>query len=207
MSSYEYELQIAHLSVRFQEIVPLSPGNVLVIEDSEPASKWLALISNALNRAHHESLNCSDSNTNSNDQSKSNIFNKQSLKAFSKSLRAESEILKSCNCSNDPAFPNRRRGRKLGSAAFDINDPGIEEFLSIAEISVPKKEKYKLVASKQMVGIFLTIWARRELVEDIGHVRISYIGRGIMGYLGNKVTLLLQLYYPLLSNFWTKILR
>ncbi|VAI04117.1 unnamed protein product [Triticum turgidum subsp. durum] len=34
----------------FQEVVPLNAGNVLVIEDNEPASRWLALINQALNR-------------------------------------------------------------------------------------------------------------------------------------------------------------
>ncbi|KAF0889080.1 hypothetical protein E2562_021133 [Oryza meyeriana var. granulata] len=46
--------------------------------------------------------------------------------------------------------------------------------------------RYCLVACKQMVGLFVTVWARRELVPHVGHVRFSCVGRGIMGYLGNK---------------------
>ncbi|XP_010549596.1 PREDICTED: type I inositol polyphosphate 5-phosphatase 5-like, partial [Tarenaya hassleriana] len=38
----------------FQEIVPLSAGNVLVVEDNEPAAKWLALISQALNKPNED---------------------------------------------------------------------------------------------------------------------------------------------------------
>jgi hypothetical protein len=38
-----------------------------------------------------------------------------------------------------------------------------------------------------MVGIFVMVWAKKELVQHIGHLRTSCIGRGIMGYLGNKV--------------------
>ncbi|XXG54329.1 hypothetical protein AAC387_Pa03g2239 [Persea americana] len=34
----------------FQEIVPLNAGNVLVIEDNEPAAKWLSLINRAVNK-------------------------------------------------------------------------------------------------------------------------------------------------------------
>ncbi|MBA0562751.1 hypothetical protein Golob_007774, partial [Gossypium lobatum] len=45
---------------------------------------------------------------------------------------------------------------------------------------------YRLVASKQMVGIFLSIWARTELVPYIAHLRVSCIGTGILGRLGNK---------------------
>jgi hypothetical protein len=42
------------------------------------------------------------------------------------------------------------------------------------------------VACKQMVGLFATVWARRELVPHVGHVRFSCVGRGIMGCLSNK---------------------
>ncbi|CAA6656992.1 unnamed protein product [Spirodela intermedia] len=48
------------------------------------------------------------------------------------------------------------------------------------------QQKYSLIASRQMVGIFVNIWVRRELVQHIGHLRIYSVGRGMMGYLGNK---------------------
>ncbi|KAL3829913.1 hypothetical protein ACJIZ3_018715 [Penstemon smallii] len=190
----------------FQEIVPLSAGNVLVIEDNEPASKWLALISHALNKPYHDSLYSSDSSTNSSkhsnnvnsnnsskDSKSNNIFHKPSLKALSKNLREDTDVLKLCNCSEELESPTSNRMKKgrnklsdPSATPFSPRDPSIDEFLSTAEISLPKRLDYQLVASKQMVGIFLSIWARRELVKDIGHLRISCIGRGIMGYLGNK---------------------
>ncbi|KAL8485176.1 hypothetical protein ACS0TY_027467 [Phlomoides rotata] len=46
--------------------------------------------------------------------------------------------------------------------------------------------RYSLVASKQMVGLFLTVWVRSELTEHVRNVKVSCIGRGLMGYLGNK---------------------
>lgn len=46
--------------------------------------------------------------------------------------------------------------------------------------------RYCLVASKQMVGIFLTVWVRNEVRDD---VKVSCMGRGLMGYLGNKVNI------------------
>ncbi|KAJ3705625.1 hypothetical protein LUZ61_009330 [Rhynchospora tenuis] len=46
--------------------------------------------------------------------------------------------------------------------------------------------RYCLVASKQMVGIFLTIWVRSEIRDDIKNIKVSCVGRGLMGYLGNK---------------------
>lgn len=47
--------------------------------------------------------------------------------------------------------------------------------------------RYSLVASKQMVGIYLTVWVRSELTEHVKNIKVSCVGRGLMGYLGNKV--------------------
>lgn len=47
--------------------------------------------------------------------------------------------------------------------------------------------RYCLVASKQMVGIFLTVWVRSEIKDDVRNMKVSCVGRGLMGYLGNKV--------------------
>ncbi|CAD6212624.1 unnamed protein product [Miscanthus lutarioriparius] len=46
--------------------------------------------------------------------------------------------------------------------------------------------RYCLVASKQMVGLFVMIWARKEMKNDIRNLKVSCVGRGLMGYLGNK---------------------
>lgn len=53
--------------------------------------------------------------------------------------------------------------------------------------SVHGHSRYSLVASKQMVGLYLTVWVRSELTEHVRNVKVSCIGRGLMGYLGNKV--------------------
>ncbi|XP_076929010.1 type IV inositol polyphosphate 5-phosphatase 6-like [Bidens hawaiensis] len=45
---------------------------------------------------------------------------------------------------------------------------------------------YCLVASKQMVGVFLTVWVKSELREHVTNIKVSCVGRGLMGYLGNK---------------------
>lgn len=50
--------------------------------------------------------------------------------------------------------------------------------------------RYCLVASKQMVGIFLTVWVKSDLREHVHNMKVSCVGRGLMGYLGNKVTFL-----------------
>lgn len=56
----------------------------------------------------------------------------------------------------------------------------------------PGQSKYCLVASKQMVGIFLTVWIKRDLRDAVRNLKVSCVGRGLMGYLGNKVWFSIQ---------------
>jgi len=76
------------------------------------------------------------------------------------------------------------------------------EFLSLDEEldnngeNYPKSlRRYCLAASKQMVGIFLSVWVRADLCNHVTNLKVSSVGRGIMGYLGNKVCHSNLLYY------------
>ncbi|XP_044467501.1 type I inositol polyphosphate 5-phosphatase 4-like isoform X2 [Mangifera indica] len=48
--------------------------------------------------------------------------------------------------------------------------------------------KYKLMASKKMVGVFISVWMKTELLSKycISNVKVCSVACGIMGYLGNK---------------------
>ncbi|XP_021297781.1 type IV inositol polyphosphate 5-phosphatase 6-like isoform X2 [Herrania umbratica] len=48
--------------------------------------------------------------------------------------------------------------------------------------------KYKLMASKKMVGVFISVWMKKELLRKycVSNVKVSSVACGIMGYLGNK---------------------
>lgn len=48
------------------------------------------------------------------------------------------------------------------------------------------KDSYARIVSKQMVGIFLSVWVHRSLRKHIHNLKVSSVGVGIMGYLGNK---------------------
>ena len=50
-----------------------------------------------------------------------------------------------------------------------------------------RRPAYVRLVSKQMVGILLTIWVKRSMRKHIQNVRVSTVGVGIMGYIGNKV--------------------
>jgi len=49
-----------------------------------------------------------------------------------------------------------------------------------------KRPEFVRMISKQMVGIFLSIWVRRSLRKHIQNLRVSTVGVGAMGYIGNK---------------------
>ncbi|XP_050204840.1 type I inositol polyphosphate 5-phosphatase 5 isoform X2 [Mercurialis annua] len=183
----------------FQEIVPLSAGNVLVIEDNEPAAKWLALINHALNKPRLDPDSPPNSrllinHDNIKDTKPHKLFNRNSLKVLSKSLKVDSSLIKVCNCPVESPPRERHRLRKLNDCINKL-DPSSspEDDRSIrysAEMPIlpcaPTQMSYSLITSKKMVGIFVSVWVRRELVPHVGHLRISSVGRGIMGCLGNK---------------------
>ncbi|CAL9166921.1 unnamed protein product [Musa hybrid cultivar] len=178
----------------FQEIVPLNAGNVLVIEDNEPAAKWLALISQAINKHGKCSPDDSDS---SNDgkhgkDSKSTsgllFFQRPSLKVLSRNYRMDGALVKTCNCTSEPSCV-RRRTRQLREFITKDESSSSDEDSATPQFACSEAKgnmNYCLVASKQMVGIFLSVWVRRELVQHVSHLRVATIGRGIMGCLGNK---------------------
>ncbi|KAG0569588.1 hypothetical protein KC19_6G101000 [Ceratodon purpureus] len=45
---------------------------------------------------------------------------------------------------------------------------------------------YSRVASKQMVGLFITVWIRSHLCRHVHNVQVSTVGCGLMNHLGNK---------------------
>lgn len=49
------------------------------------------------------------------------------------------------------------------------------------------QQDFQCVISRQMVGMFITIWVRCDLYRAISHLSVSSVGCGIMGCLGNKV--------------------
>lgn len=46
------------------------------------------------------------------------------------------------------------------------------------------------VAGKQLVGMYITIWASSSLVPSIRGVEVLAVGTGVLGFVGNKGTLL-----------------
>ncbi|KAG1327640.1 type I inositol polyphosphate 5-phosphatase 10-like [Cocos nucifera] len=177
----------------FQEIVPLNAGNVLAIEDRESAVKWLTLINQALNRPRDADAASKAKTINS-----LLLLQKPSLKEVSKIFRTEhGGQLEACNCTAEVAkkyyrdscfrFPYSYISEKNSS---EHEQEERSNFMVMdtydATSSTTNQRRYCLIASKQMVGVFLTVWVKRELAQHVGHLRICCVGCGIMGCLGNK---------------------
>ncbi|KAF3449484.1 hypothetical protein FNV43_RR10212 [Rhamnella rubrinervis] len=52
--------------------------------------------------------------------------------------------------------------------------------------SVKSRTRYVRIVSKQMVGIYVSVWVRKRLRRHINNLKVSPVGVGLMGYMGNK---------------------
>ncbi|KAL3655172.1 Inositol polyphosphate phosphatase, catalytic domain ues [Castilleja foliolosa] len=67
---------------------------------------------------------------------------------------------------------------------FDL--ASLAEFDLRSLINRKRRHPYVRIVSKQMVGVFITIWVRRSLRRHIQNLNVSTVGVGVMGYIGNK---------------------
>lgn len=51
-----------------------------------------------------------------------------------------------------------------------------------------ERDVFRCVMSKQMVGIFVSVWTRSGLRRHVRHAGASTVGAGVLGRLGNKVS-------------------
>ncbi|PIN24780.1 Inositol polyphosphate 5-phosphatase [Handroanthus impetiginosus] len=200
----------------FQEIVPLNAGNVLGTEDNGPARKWQALIRKTLNRFP---VGLDDDFERSSREKGSSFFHRHSFQSMSRSMRMmESGIsmgqprldrrFSVCDRTiyghepSDYYYPDVR----CNDSSDDEDGPSGSPYTNYSPISYtrsvsiedidrhPAHSRYCLVASKQMVGIFLTIWIKSDLRDAVHNLKVSCVGRGLMGYLGNKGSISISMF-------------
>ncbi|KAI3871458.1 hypothetical protein MKX03_025919 [Papaver bracteatum] len=152
----------------FQEIVPLNAGNVLGAEDYAPALKWLSLIRQALNNTEKSTELTQIPHRHKEHK------NLKTRISFSDLISLEDEFVKEDLERHSTSSPNS-----------DIEDEP-SDFSMRRKSPKNASSRYSLAASKQMVGIFLCVWVRTDLNQHVSNLKVSCVGRGIMGYLGNK---------------------
>ncbi|XP_074581831.1 type I inositol polyphosphate 5-phosphatase 2 isoform X2 [Curcuma longa] len=77
------------------------------------------------------------------------------------------------------------------SSLNDISDRSSEEELDTCEVDAEERpskssNRYVRVVSKQMVGIYISVWVCRRLRRHVNNLKVSPVGVGLMGYMGNK---------------------
>jgi type I inositol polyphosphate 5-phosphatase IP5P1/2 len=174
-------------SFRFQEIVPLNAGNIFGAEDNRPVSVWEQIIRETLNK-------------NFSDPPSASRFNPSDA-----ALSVEYEsLIGSDNDSDGELQPlieqdhNCRLQNKTDENFEAFPEEGLDKRIK------RKRPEFVRIISKQMVGIFLSIWVRRSLRKHIQNLRVSTVGVGAMGYIGNKASAkfhILSLYYSCSLTF------
>uniref|UniRef100_A0ACD5W7Z6 Uncharacterized protein n=2 Tax=Avena sativa TaxID=4498 RepID=A0ACD5W7Z6_AVESA len=200
----------------FQEIVPLNAGNVLGTEDNGPAREWVSLVRRTLNSVpasgglHTPSpYLVAEMDDDFELEGSSRRGNPAFLhrRSFQSGLsRSQSKLQRRYSVNDRVAMFGSRASdydasyHRWGGSSPPSDDENNDQGQSTSTIFSPMSYKppyveegnngghtrYCLVASKQMVGLFLMVWARREIKSDIRNLKVSCVGRGLMGYLGNK---------------------
>ncbi|XP_027359873.1 type I inositol polyphosphate 5-phosphatase 2-like isoform X3 [Abrus precatorius] len=52
--------------------------------------------------------------------------------------------------------------------------------------NMKSRPRYVRIVSKQMVGIYVSVWVQRRMRRHINYLKVSPVGVGLMGYMGNK---------------------
>ncbi|KAI3727875.1 hypothetical protein L6452_16496 [Arctium lappa] len=223
----------------FQEVVPLSAGNVLGAETRRPISKWEAIIRKALNRSPEpvaipKSYSAPTSPISNNDAKisvpETKVINRLDWpeialdlkpKVLSSGAKLRRVLSSSARVSSDWLAPYDNGGglkrvhhssgdlgllwteqqerTDMVDSLDDVSEQVLEEeddsFEDTTEVerqnsSLDGQEnshhRYVRIVSKQMVGIYISVWVRKQLRRHINNLKVSPVGVGLMGYMGNK---------------------
>ena len=173
--------------------MPLNAGNVLGAEDKAPARKWLDLIRRALNGPASDAATSSSSSSSSSRSHRSpsdiHLLQKASRVSFSDLLAAaedDDNRSRPSTASSEPDDDEEDDAGSEPSTSSSTPESSSEEEPAARRRHRGGRYRYRLAASKQMVGILLCVWVRADLLPYVAGVRASCVGRGVMGYMGNK---------------------
>ncbi|KAG0502369.1 hypothetical protein HPP92_002441 [Vanilla planifolia] len=102
------------------------------------------------------------------------------------------DLLAKCALDSPHSFKSRsfKTCSSFKSVCGDPNyslDVGLISEVDLAAAFHKKmRSSFVRIISKQMVGIFVSIWVRRCLRKHIQNLKVSTVGVGAMGYIGNK---------------------
>ncbi|KXG22413.1 hypothetical protein SORBI_3009G211600 [Sorghum bicolor] len=158
----------------FQEIIPLEEGYMIGTEDTRPVAIWEHII--------HETLNkkCSDKS-----KFKCRNFPPARFNPSDCVFVMDNELHNESNNNSNGELHLSHNAKSSNSARhlqpLDLAC-GVNNYSGVKR----KRHQYIRVISKQMVGVFLSVWVRRSLQKHIQNLRVSIVGVGTRGFIGNK---------------------
>ena len=160
--------------VGFQEIVPLTPGKVLAVEDEKATREWEAIIERAL----HEGGGTPGASSST---------------AGWASFDGDDagEAAGGAWTSFDAA--SSEDGRRSGGGGGGGDTAGGGSKASAGSTASPSR-RYVRLACKQLVGVYITVWATTEAASHVRDVRVATVSTGFnlgvgalqVATLGNK---------------------
>ncbi|KAM0018468.1 putative inositol-polyphosphate 5-phosphatase [Helianthus debilis subsp. tardiflorus] len=193
--------------IGFQEIIPLNAGNIFGSEDDRPIPIWENIIRETLNNIQpvKTKLKCYSDPSSPSRYKPSHYVPKTKHEIV---LESDGDTGDQIRTFNDSVTTDSKEKVEeyvdsfKDSSTFE-NDHLLEEYLTDVNKVKPKvnwlakldidsvmyqkrKPQYVRIVSKQMVGVFITIWVHRSLRKHIQNVHVSSVGVGVMGYIGNK---------------------
>ncbi|KAJ6814723.1 type I inositol polyphosphate 5-phosphatase 1 isoform X1 [Iris pallida] len=169
-----------------QEIVPLNAGNIFGVKDSRPVPRWENLIRQTLNRIQPVKEKY---------KSHSDPPSPSRFKPSGDGPIFEDELLPEIDSDSDEEIhPVDEESFSLcidddsntASGYYNTGSSSVPELKLDDIFKVKKRSPFVRIISKQMVGVYLSIWVRRSLRKHIQNVKVSTVGVGVMGYIGNK---------------------
>ena len=161
--------------VGFQEIIPLTPGNVLAVQDSAQTEMWESVLDRALN---------------------GDAANQESTRR--RGAFAESSYERAASRTSTQNVQDATPGASWVNFEDDANDDDDLFQAMDARNARPRPPAvptmkgvamYRPVAQKQLVGVYVTVWVKATLLTHVTEVRVSTVSTGInlgLGVLGNK---------------------
>ncbi|GIL53598.1 hypothetical protein Vafri_9213, partial [Volvox africanus] len=174
------------LAVGFAEIVPLNAGNVMGVWGSPHVDAWDRCLAVYLNGEEWASQRYGPS---------------APAAAGQAAAAAAAATLLDTKWQGDGGAAGATLGSLSGSSAAVIGtvrpgstgggaNPNPYRKVSAGGGSggsgVHVDEEYVQVASKQLVGVYLSLWMRRRLLPEVRGVQVTTVATGFGGYLGNK---------------------
>ncbi|GIL84933.1 hypothetical protein Vretifemale_13525 [Volvox reticuliferus] len=168
------------LAVGFAEIVPLSAGNVMGVWGSLHVDAWDRCLAVYLNGEEWATQRYGPS---------------APAAAGQAAAGATAATLLDTKWHGGGGAADAAPGTLNGSSATAICTGGGANPRSYSKVSaagvtggssVQVDQEYVQVASKQLVGVYLSVWVRRKLLPEIRGVQVTTVATGFGGYLGNK---------------------